>query len=104
MIKVSVLYPHQAKYRFDMTYYCEKHIPMVRRLVGPSCRRAQAELGVCSAEPESQPPFVAVGHLYFDSLEVFHRTFDPHAAEILADIPNYTNIDPIFQISELKLG
>lgn len=31
MIKVSVLYPNHVAGRFDMTYYLEKHMPMVRQ-------------------------------------------------------------------------
>jgi len=33
MIKVSVFYPNDKGSRFDMTYYCDRHIPMVRRLL-----------------------------------------------------------------------
>jgi hypothetical protein len=29
MIKVSVFYPDRDGARFDMRYYCERHIPMV---------------------------------------------------------------------------
>ncbi len=44
-----------------------------------------------------------MGHLYFDSVEEFQTAFTPHAAEIMADIPNYTNIQPVIQISEVKM-
>jgi hypothetical protein len=27
-----------------------------------------------------------------------------HGAEIMADIPRYTNIEPVFQISEVKIS
>jgi uncharacterized protein (TIGR02118 family) len=47
------------------------------------------------------PP--ALGHLLFDSVEAFQAGFGPHAQEIMADIPNYTNVEPAIQISEVKL-
>ena len=31
MIKVSVLYPNSAGGRFDIAYYVDKHMPMVRQ-------------------------------------------------------------------------
>ena len=44
-----------------------------------------------------------MGHLYFDSVEAFQAAFGPHAETILADIPNYTNIQPVIQVSEVKM-
>ena len=35
MVKVSVMYPMQQGTKFDMTYYINRHIPMVRQLLGP---------------------------------------------------------------------
>jgi uncharacterized protein (TIGR02118 family) len=44
-----------------------------------------------------------MGHLYFDSVESFQTAFGPHAKEILADVPNYTDVKPSMQISEVRL-
>jgi uncharacterized protein (TIGR02118 family) len=41
-------------------------------------------------------------HATFDSVEAFQAAFLPHAAEIQGDVPNYTNIQPLLQISEVK--
>jgi uncharacterized protein (TIGR02118 family) len=40
MIKVSVLYPNRAGAQFDMDYYCDRHIPLVRRLLGAALKGA----------------------------------------------------------------
>jgi len=34
-------------------------------------------------------------------LETFQKTIASHGAEVMADIPNYTNAVPIIQISEV---
>jgi len=44
-----------------------------------------------------------MGHLYFGSAAEFQSAFGPHAAAIMADIPNYTDIQPTIQISEVKI-
>ena len=44
-----------------------------------------------------------MGHLLFDSVGGFQAAFEPHAARIMGDIPNYTNSTPTIQISEIKL-
>jgi hypothetical protein len=33
----------------------------------------------------------------------FQGAFGPHAAAIMADIKNYTNVQPVIQISEVKM-
>ena len=102
MIRVSVLYPNSAGAKFDMAYYTSKHMPMVQKKVA-SCKGIAAERGVAGATPGSQPAYVAIGHLLFDSLEEFQSGFGPVSNEILSDIPNYTNTQPVVQISEITL-
>jgi uncharacterized protein (TIGR02118 family) len=103
MIKVSVLYPHSASAKFDMAYYVAKHIPMVRQKLGAACKGVAVEQGLAGGSPGAPPTYVAMGHLLFDSAEAFQSAFAPHAAAIMGDIPNYTTIQPIIQLSEVKL-
>ena len=39
----------------------------------------------------------------FESVEAFEAAMASDGAEIMADIPNYTNAQPVLQISEIKL-
>ena len=48
-------------------------------------------------------PYVAMCHLFFDSVDAFQTVFAQHSGVILADIPNYTNTQPTVQISQVKL-
>jgi uncharacterized protein (TIGR02118 family) len=41
-------------------------------------------------------------HLYFDSVEAFQNTFGPHSGTIMGDIPNYADLQPIIQVSDVK--
>ena len=103
MIKVSVLYPNEDGKKFDMDYYCNSHIPMVQEKLGAALKGGAVEQGLSGAEPGSPAAYVAMGHLYFESVEAFQNAFGPHAEEIMADIPNYTDIQPTLQISEVKM-
>jgi len=103
MIKVTVLYPNAPDAKFDMKYYMTRHLPMVRDKCAPECRSIAAEAGLAGAEPGSPAPYIAVGHLTFDSLAAYQKAMGPNRADILADIPNYTNTKPIIQISEITL-
>lgn len=102
MITVSVLYANSGNAAFDIDYYLTQHMPMVRAKLGQALLAGTAEQGLAGGTSDAPPPFVALCHLRFDSVEAFRNAFAPHAAEILADVANYTQIEPIFQISEVQ--
>jgi uncharacterized protein (TIGR02118 family) len=102
MIKVTVMYPKTEGSTFDMGYYLESHMPMVRRKLGAACTGTMVEHGLGGGQPGTAPTYAAIGSLMFDSVDAFQTAFAPHAAEILADIPNYTNVEPVIQISDIK--
>ncbi len=101
MIKVSVMYPSGEGKTFDMDYYANKHLPMVGGLLGDAIKGTAVENGLGGAEPGSKAPYLAMGHMYFDSVEEFGSSFGPNAEEIMGDLPNFTNAQPDIQISEV---
>jgi uncharacterized protein (TIGR02118 family) len=86
-----------------MTYYCNTHMPMVRHKLGKACKRVEVEQGLAGGQPGEKPYYVALAHMLFDSVEAFQSAFGPHAEAIMADVPNYTDIAPTIQISQLRL-
>jgi len=103
MIKVSVLYPNEKGKKFNMDYYLNSHIPMVRKKLGAALKGAAVDQGIGGGGPGSQATYLAMCHLLFDSVEAFQSAFGPHTKEIMADIPNYTDTQPTIQISEVKM-
>lgn len=101
MIKLSVMYPYSPEARFDHAYYRDKHLPMLKELMGEHCRYYAIDKGVGSVAPGSTPPFIAMCHVYSDSLESLMAGLAPHAATLAADIPNFTNVTPVRQVSEV---
>ncbi len=101
MIRVSVFYPAAEGKRFDLDSYTGKHIPMLVAKCGAALLRGEVDKGLAGVPPGTPAPFIAAGHLYFNSLQEFQTAFAPHAAAIMADIPNYTDIQPTIQISEI---
>ena len=101
MIKVTILYPNSEGKKFDMDYYSTKHMPMVAQLLGDSLKLLSIDKGVSGAAPNSPATYVAIGYLYFDRLSAYLNAFAPVAEKIRNDIPNYTDIKPVIQISEV---
>ncbi len=102
MIKVSVLYPAGDGKQFDHDYYAGSHFALVRDRLGPmGLVRTEIEKGIGTMEPGAPAPFVAIGNLYFETLEQVQTGFEAHGEELMADFPNYADIEPQIQISEL---
>ena len=104
MIKVSVMYPYAPGARFDHDYYRDQHMPLLKARMGDFCRYYTIDRGLAGGTPGSAPAFVAMCHVYCDSVDAFQAGFGPHAAEIMADVLNYTDLQPLLQISEVVLG
>lgn len=103
MIKVSVLYPNGEGKNFNMDYYCNKHVPLVAGLLGDAVKGATVENGLGGGVPGSPATYAAMGNLYFSSVQDFESSFGPNAETIMADLPNFTNIEPVIQISEVMI-
>lgn len=94
MIRVSALYPRPGKFDFD--YYAKEHMKIVHRLLDPfGLVESEVNKGVESA------PYLAVGHLVFKTIEDMQRGLQAHDPELAADMVNFTDIQPQFQISEI---
>jgi len=103
MIKVSVLYPNEEGKKFDHGYWTTTHLTLVQGLLGPLLVNGEMEKGISSTDPNAPAPFIAIGHLYFNTTDDVHAAFKEHAGAIMGDISNYTDIKPQFQISETLL-
>lgn len=101
MIKLIAYYKNLDGKKFNLDYYQNSHLPMIKRLTGDALKHVAVDKGVAGGEPGSKPFYHIVAHLYFDSIETFQNSLVPHFAEIMSDVPNYTDIEPVFQISEV---
>jgi uncharacterized protein (TIGR02118 family) len=101
MMKVTVLYPNGEGKKFDMDYYANKHFPLLKKIFGEAMKSTAIDKGVASGTPGTSLPYLAIGYLYFDTISAYEEGIKVHLDEILADIPKFTNISPVIQISEV---
>ena len=99
MIRATFSYLAGPSVRFDFTYYVERHMPLARRLLEPV--RAEVDRCVSSEERGSAPRCVCVAHLYFTTLEDYHRALESHGDELAGDVPNYTDAELEILVSEI---
>jgi uncharacterized protein (TIGR02118 family) len=104
MISVNVLYRQTDSIKFNMNYYLDTHIPLISKLLGPALKGVLVQQGIAGGPPGSPPEFAVITVLRFDSMDSFQAAFGPHAPAVMADIVNFTNVEPSIQYSDVRLG
>ena len=99
MIRIAVLYPSSAGSSFDVEYYKHRHMKLVSEKLGPlGLVGCEVDAGI--ADLDGGPaPYAAIGYMIFETREAFQSAFAKVGDELVADVPNYTNIAPVIQIS-----
>ncbi len=93
MIRLSVLYPKTEGATFDHDYYRDRHVPLALEKWG--LESADIDKGI-------DGPYEAAVHFTFESMEAMGAAMGGEGtAEVQADLPNYTPIAPVLQISEI---
>jgi uncharacterized protein (TIGR02118 family) len=94
MIRISVMYSKGGKFDFD--YYVKTHMKLVHTLLDPfGLVKSEVDKGI------GDVPFIAIGHLIFKTAEDMQKGLQAHDPELAADLVNFTDIKPQFQISEI---
>ena len=103
MVKVSIFYPSKPGTYFDVDYYLNTHMPLAIGLLGSAVKAVSVEIGVLGGTPNQMPPFTAICNFTCETAEAFTDAFLPNADVLQSDIPKYTNIAPVIQVSEIRL-
>ena len=103
MIRVTVAYRNESGKKFNWDYFSGPHNTLVHReLDSRGLVSLEQDKGISSADPSASPPFVAMAHLTFNTIEEVHQAFQAVGGTVMGDIPNYTDIEPAIQISEIS--
>lgn len=100
MPTLTVLFPSAAGASFDYDYLANVHLPLVLNRWRDSGLEAVDLLRGIGVSEGSEPPFLAIGMLRFNSLDRLRAAMTgEYAAEIGADIRKFTNVEPIMQVN-----
>ena len=95
MIRFSVLYPSGEGSTFDKDYYVSTHVPLAVKNWGLEPSAASIDIGI-------NGPYVAAVHFLFADNDAMGAALgSPGTGEVMADMANYTNIQPVIQTSEI---
>ncbi len=103
MVRVTIAYPAREGATFDHEYYASKHMPLCFEKYSPYIKKMEAYKGL-SGPMGAAAPFLAICHFYFDDAREMGKAL-ANSDEIMADIANYTSVQPKVVIEEaLPLG
>jgi uncharacterized protein (TIGR02118 family) len=102
MFKVSILYPNGEGKTFDMDYYEKKHMPMVAEFLGRNLKFYEIDKGIAGRTPNDKVPYLAVGYFYVKDVIEYNKAIAQNRDAIINDFKNYTNVQPVILISEVK--
>lgn len=102
MIKVAILYPNGEDKTFDMDYYEKKHMPMVAGFLGKNLKFYEIDKGISGRTSNDKPPFAAIGYFYVYNVAEYNQAIAKNRDAVVSDFKNYTNIQPVVQINEIK--
>ena len=104
MIRVAVLYPNSEGSSFDVDYYINRHMNLVQDRLEPfGLLSWEVDAGLGGMD-NARAPFACIGYMFFNSVEEFEKGISKAGEDLFADVPNYTNITPVIQISEYTKG
>jgi uncharacterized protein (TIGR02118 family) len=103
MVKVSIFYPAKPGSHFDVDYYLDTHMPLALGLLGSAVKAISVEIGMLGGNPDQPPPFTAICGFTCDTIQAFTDAFLPNADVLQSDIPKFTDIAPVIQVSEIRL-
>ncbi len=98
MLVMSVMYP--ASSRFDLDYYSQHHMKLVRERWGSMGLLESRLLRGTTGPDGAAAPFTLITLLSFASLQDFEAALSAHGAELLADIKNFTDVQPVIQLNQ----
>lgn len=102
MIKVTALYRWREGATFNHDYYHREHMRIARAALQPlGLVRLESDRVLYPGEPRPGQ-VVALTNAFFCDLKQAQIAAKQTAAELMADIPNYTNIEPESYFAQLN--
>ena len=99
---ITVVFPTHADSNYNIDYYVSHHMPLIERHWKKFGLKSWS---VTKFAPglDGNPPLYAFGSVVsWENEEGMKEAFgSPEAAEIMGDVPNFSNVQPIFLLGQI---
>ena len=97
-VTFMAMYENEENSKFDIDYYTNQHMPLVKKLWGSKLLNVKIVKGIGGLE--TPPKYQIIAILEVESESALHELIRTHGAELSSDFPNYSDVKPTIQISE----
>lgn len=97
VVKATVLYPNDDDATFDMNYYLKTHMPLVSEKWQQYGLKGWEVIQFEAGADKVKPTYSVQATLIWDSADDLGKAVaSPEAKEVFADVPNFSNKQPLF--------
>ncbi|GJC89625.1 hypothetical protein ColLi_12463 [Colletotrichum liriopes] len=101
-ITVTVVFPNEPDAKYDIEYYIKTHMPLIEKLWGKYGSGSWTVTKFQGGLDGSAPLYAFGSVVTWDSLDQIKAAFGgPEVGEIMGDVGNFSNKQPIFLIGEV---
>lgn len=101
-ITITVIFPNEPDADYDIEYYATKHMPLIQTLWSKYGLTSWSMTKFIDGIDSSSPLYAFGSTVTWDSIEQVKAAFaGPEASEIMGDVRNFSNKDPIFLTGEV---
>jgi uncharacterized protein (TIGR02118 family) len=98
---MTILYPAGEGITFDADYYRDNHLATIMRLYGKSISRFELRRVVPAPAGAPAVPYSAAINIWIANLDAFAAGNAQHGPTLVADVPHFTNSQPIIQYDKI---
>ena len=92
----AVMYPNEADIHFDRDYYMKTHMPLVESTWKKHGLTSWEVIEYTKSLDGSPAKYLIAAKLVWETEEALQNALkDPECTKVFADIPNFTNAQPI---------
>ncbi|KGO44095.1 Dimeric alpha-beta barrel [Penicillium expansum] len=104
---ITVLFPNVPDAKYDIDYYTAHHMPLIKQHWTKYGVQDWSVTTFAPGPDGAQPPYTFGSVVVWENKEGVDKAFaSPEVAEVMGDVPNFSNKEPVFlfgsQIEALK--
>ncbi|MFV0300227.1 MAG: EthD family reductase [Paracoccus sp. (in: a-proteobacteria)] len=99
-VAIQIMYPAGDGNRFDEDYFHNSHMKLVARVWGSYIQSSSLLRGIGGGAPGTPPAWAMVVTLTVADMATLQAMMAA-GAEVMADVPNYSNVTPQVLIGEV---